>query len=503
MTVPLTGTGGLFERLGHLFGGAADLLALQGGTATARVLSGASWAARNTTLQTDYATAAAGGTANPPLLNGDNGFGASATPISQILGSWNKAQTSMLNGLQKIAQNTLISMCDTDATGGLASRTIAYALQYLINQMTSGSTTVNATTVSVGAQTAVGSPVGNPTVVLSALMGNGQTRQYSWGETFDIVCTSDSQSGGQTAGQEQLTLYGGAKISSSFDYRWPGGSGISFPILLADPRKYNAGGNVQLLTNSDFTNWSNGNTGAPPDNWTALVGAAQMQRGATPYFANYALQFNGDSSTLTSAAQTFATAAGTGLGTGGTPAKLSPLTPYGFILFYKLSSASPTAGVLQADLVNASNATINDAAGTANSVSVNLHNVANTNWNVLTGFFRLPTQLPSAVKLRLSLTTALTTGTNVYIGGVGLNGGQELYTGGPFCSAFSGNVSPIALIPNPGAIPSALADTWTMSYTPTWGTMQQMLERFFGMKNLRLQVPNTTSSPTVADSLVA
>lgn len=478
------------ERLGHLFGAVQDVLALQGGTATARVLSTASLETRLLTLATDYNTVASGGSKAPNLLQGDNGFGGSSTSLATAVNSWDSTAQSFFSALQQIAQNTVIQMCDYDA-GGLQQRTLSFALQYLINQMVTNSTTVNSTTVSVGSQSSVGSPTGNPVFVLTGLNGLGQTVQYAYTDAFTYTTTADAQTGGQTSGQEQISIVGSNAQTNQWSYLWPTGSGIASTLNLCSATVNNGGANANLTTNGSFSAWSNGTSGFPPDNWTALIGTGQIGQSSTAYFGSYSTQFTGDSSTLTSMAQSFNTPASTTLNAGGTQAKLSPLTLYCFNVWYKLTSASPAAGVFQIDLVNSSNTIIDNYNGGANSASVALTGIADTNWHTLSLVAALPTVLPSAQKIRAHLTTALTSGTNLLIGGIACDAMTTLYAGGPSLSPFSGNTATIE------------DDSWQQTFTPTWGTVQQFMQQFFNMNSLGLTIPNTASSPTVADSTVS
>lgn len=487
MTVTLTGAGGLFGRLGNIWGGVADDLAIQGAAATARVLSGASWVTRLATLQTDYGTSIA----NLRLINGDNGFGQAVIPVYQIVDSWNGTFAQKFQALQTIATNTVIKMCDDDASG-LLQRTLPFALNYLINQMTTNGTSVNATTVSVGSQTAVGTPTGNPIVVASALNGSGKTLQYALGETLTFTCSADAQTGGATAKQEAILVTGQAPITSQWSYLWPGGSGASLQANACDSTVNNSGVSLNGLQNSDFETFTTANV---PDNWTIATGAAGTQvisgGSGNAYKGSNSVGFVGDSSTLTAITQLSNQPPSTTVGAGGTNFKPAPLTPYAVNGWVKLSVASPTAGVLEIALIDGSGTIINDASGTANSTTVNLHLQADTAWHNFNAVFRLPAVLPSTVKLRIRLSTALTTGTTAYVDSVAMNPMKQLYGGGPFVSIFSGSSNLI------------LGDAWTVAFTPTWGVVQQYLERFFGMKQLGLQVPSATSSPTVADSVVS
>jgi hypothetical protein len=260
MTIPLTGAGGAFTRLGHLFGALADANALRGGAATARVLSGANLAARVNTIEADYAA----GTAVQQLLDG-------------IFGNLTSVQgglSSLFSDYTTRAQNTLKAMYSIDQGVGatapasvLTASDLTTALRTLISQMTTAAASVNASVPAVGAQTAVGTPQGNPVFVFGVKNPQGQTLQYLFAEALTALATTDSQSGG-TLGNEGYSVRGQVAVSDVWSPLWPGGSGASYSGNLVDGSKSNSTGN--RLTNSDFTAF----VGNPnlPDNWVALVG---------------------------------------------------------------------------------------------------------------------------------------------------------------------------------------------------------------------------------------
>jgi hypothetical protein len=485
MTIPLTGAGGLYTRLGHLFGALADANALRGGAATARVLSGANLATRVNTVEADYAA----GTAVQQLLDG-------------IFGNLTAVQgglSSLFSDYATRAQNTLKAMYSIDQGVGatapasvLTASDLTTALRALISQMTTAAASVNASVPAVGAQTAVGTPQGNPVFVFSVKNPQGQTLQYALAETLTAAATTDSQSGG-TLGNEGFSVRGQVAVSDVWSPLWPGGSGASYSGNLADGSKSNATGN--LLTNSDFTAF----VGNPnlPDNWTALVGTPGTDvfngtAGGAYTTGGGALQFTGTAGTLLDAVtQTFGTPTSTTAGAGGTPAVLKPDTQYAGNVWIK-TSATPTAGAAEFSLVDGSNAVVNDDQAVANLATRTLTNVGTTyvNFNFV---FRTPAVLPSALKLRVRLSTAIDSGKSVYFGRLAFREMAPVYAGGPHVAGFSGSAKVIA-----GNSP----DAWTFAVTQTWGLFQQYFERVFGMKALGLTLPNS-GTPTVADTLIA
>lgn len=470
MSIPLTGNGGLMTRIGLFFGRILDTVALQGGTATARVLSGAS-------MTTNFPTIAVQYDDSPALPNVFNG-------AYTDLASFQSSYLGFVSACVQRCQNTVIQMANTDTP--LAQQTLSAALTLLASQMKANAQSINASTVTIGAQTASGSPNGNPTLAVTADRPDGLIWQNVYPETLTFTVTNDSQAG-STLNQEPISVTGQAANSAVWSYNWPGGSGANASLSMTDPTASNSGGNA--LTNSTWATFTNTDY---PDNWVYLVGTAttSFAKATSPvYFGSNSLKMISDGTNDLSVAQTFNTATSTGGGSGGTPYKLLPSTQYAAVVYYQLSAASPVAGVLEMSLVDGTNTTVNDGAGNANAVTANLHNIADTNWHALTGFFRTPALLPSQLKLRVRQSTAVTAGTNIYLGGVALTPAISLYTGGPSAAAFAGNTKVLK------------GDAWTFSVTNTPGLFAQTLQRAFNMTSLGIQLPYS-GSPTVADSLI-
>jgi len=471
MSVTLTGTGGLFKRLGRLFGAMADVTALKGGTATARVLSGASMQTRGTNITADLAEA--------PALSDYV-----SAPWGAI-DSWRSAQTTLYSAFRSMAEDMVIRQVDLDAN--LPQRTLTTALTELIRQMRANSDSINASTVAAGDQTAVGTPTGNPVIVLSTKGADGYILQTLFAETLRLKIASDTGTGA-TARQEPLTVRGQAAADSVYSHLWPGGSASSLSLSLVDAQLDNSSGNK--LVNGNFETFSTANY---PDNWTALVGVAGTNFFAAgsgdAYTQQNALKITGDGGgTLTGLAQQLNKATSTGAGAGGSPDTLKPLTQYAFCCKVKVS-ATPAAGVLRASLVDGSNAIINDASATANSVTLALTGVS-TSYVTFSGTFRTPAVLPSTYKLRIDLSTAIDNGKSVYIDDLALAEMTPLYSGGPAIAAFAASTNPAA------------GDAWTIALTNTMGVMAAWMERVFSLRDKGLQLPYS-GSPTVADSLVA
>jgi hypothetical protein len=502
--ITLSGAGGLFTRLGHEFAWIQDLEAARGGPASTRSLAGANGAARViATIIPDYAA----GTPLPQVVDG----------LLVALSSYQQSLGSPLTDIQARARNTLLAMYAIDQQAAnpnapLSQLTtgfsLADALQTLVSQMKTAAATVQAATVTAGALTAVGTPVGNPTAVVSLKNGQGVALQLCFPETLRLTVTGDSQSGGATLGNEPYKVAGQAAVADALSHLWPGGSGVSATGNLVDGGKDNSAGN--MLQNSSFLTFSTANY---PDNWLIGSGSAGTQilngTSTNTYLpGGGSLQFVGHA-TAAGVAQAFGTTPSTAAGVGGTSATLKPDTVYHYSVPYKLSLASPAAGVLEAALTDGSawpGVVLADDAAVNNLKTQALTAIADTNWHVLSGDFRTPAVLPTTTpvaRLRVQLSTALSVGTSVYLAQpvftapAGPSGGA-LYAGGPFLTLHRGPTRVIA-----GLSP----DSWTLAVANNFGTsgsglLHQFMERIFSLRQLGLQLP-TAPSPTILDTVIS
>jgi hypothetical protein len=457
--------------LGHLFGAMSDVQALMGAAATARVLSGAKFTTRGTTIESDAA-------ASPSVSEqiGDHWA---------AIQSWRGSQAGLFSAFRSVAEKILIQQVHLDAT--LPAKDVTTALTELIRQMRATPDSIQQSTVSAGAQTAVGSPTGNPVVVVSLKNSRGDTLQTPFAETLRIRAAGDSVSGGATARSEPLSILGQVAAADPFGYDWPLGSGCSLSVSLTDAQKDNSGQNS--LFNSDFETFTTANY---PDDWVVSVGAAGtdvLSAGSSDaYTQSNALKFTGDGATLITVYQEFNKAHATALGTGGTPFKLLPGTQYAVHGKVKVLTSAPAAGTLRVALVDSGATVINDDFGTANSFTVDL-TAQTTSYASFSGSFRTPTNLPAIQRLQLKTTTALTSTKSVVMDDLAFTPMSQLYKGGPYVAAFAASANPI------------LGDSWTLAISNTMGVIASWMERTFGMNGKGLVLPYS-GSPSVADTLV-
>lgn len=167
-----------------------------------------------------------------------------------------------------------------------------------------------------------------------------------------------------------------------------------------------------------------------------------------------------------------------------------PNTVYPVNYFAKTDGAV-AAGVVRISLINLSTeAILNDAAGTANTISQNVGSLTSS-YAAVSGFFRTPAVLPATVGVMIYLSTAVTNTEVLEIDAVGMQAGVQSYAGGPWCGFFRGGDD------------FAIGDTFAAAVAndATIESFCLQLARFFNLPGLGLKIPSA-SSPTIADSLI-
>ncbi len=283
--------------------------------------------------------------------------------------------------IKSLASQIIIKMADDDAK--LTNQTVTEAVSRVVAQMGAVTTSyVSSNTVS--AAVTMSGTDGNGSVVTSVLDANGVSLQNLMPELLYCKVTNTS-----TPGSELINVTGQSPAASKFDWLYPRGSGASANYTAVD-----ASGASSLLTNGTFDSFTTG--------WTVSSGGGTLSSEASTVFMGAASLKLSGSPTLMSMQQTL-------------PSTLTSTTPYAFNLWAHLSGA-PAAGVLRFDLIDQAGAQINDNAGTANQVDVTLTSgVSTTGWTACSGVFRLPDPVPSSVVLRVRVSTAISTGTSLYI----------------------------------------------------------------------------------------
>lgn len=389
------------------------------------------------------------------------------------------------NFVQQMASDTASRMVFRDTpqlNQTLSQVNLGASLAEIIRQMKQQGATVLAMTVTGTPGSFTGT--GNGVMTVSAKRPlDGLTLENSFAENILFVCNSDSYSGTAEAGNEGFTL-SGTGSAGVFEFNWPLGSNATGSLNAIDGDSDNSAGNI--LTNSGFTDW----TGNNPDNFTLVVGTAGTnisKEDTLVYDTAYALKITGDgSSTQTELQQEFDSS-------DGTTGTLSPLTQYSCNLFLRRDGTAPGAGILQVALVDGNDSVVQDENGVANSFTVDLTSLTVV-YTAYNGVFRTPSIMPDSVRLRLKLTTALTSGRSVYLDKASLGVMTQLYPGGPFFAVHAGSVPfevgdyGYCAIAN-GRGSGGTLDTW-----------QTLLYRFFGDADLLFP---SSASPNVSDALIS
>jgi hypothetical protein len=458
MAITLTGAGGLFTRLGSIFG-----IQYQSATYVDGVILG----------QIDAALAD---------LSTEYGIAAVLAPARDV---YNTAGISSIEVTLKQAAVAILNKMVNDDTSLPNKNDTAASIRELISQMNTASATVKRATTSIS-QSAGSANNGNGSIVITVTGPDGLTKRNVFAETARLICTSDSQTGGSTLGRESFVYYGDP-ARADFDNLWPAGSGAVATIPSIDSLE-SAGGN--LLTNSSFEtlasdakNWTGWAIDVGVYNTDLTTEATVVYRGVK------SLKIVGGA-TLTAIHQDFNNS------TAGTPAALKPLTEYAIIARHKVDVV-PAAGVLTIDLTD-QDATPNvtaDAQAVSNTKAITLSGLT-TAWSSTTTTFRTPAAIPtSGFRLRVRITTGLSSGSNLYVDDLAMAEMTMPYPGGPLVAIFAGSNKWL------------INDVFTLTVANNRGgaaygaSFQAAFDRYFGMRVLNLQLPDA-SSPTIADTLI-
>lgn len=469
-------TGNLFNLLGRLGGIIANLNSYQ---------------TSQKTILIDTTTGLEAQLKNEPdvqAIMGDNWIAL----LASVNGSWGSVS-------QQIAEaylNRLIFRDNPQLNQTLTTFNTQTSISELIRQMSLAGATVLAMAVSGSVVSAVGTPgphftgTGNGIISVGVKRPqDGRFQENLFAEKVTFTCSSDSYTGRGVAGNEGFRVTGTGSEVDYFAFDWPLGSNCALNLSAIDGSASNSAGN--LLTNSGFDTFTVANT---PDDFTIDVGAAGTQifsESSITYGSGSALRILGDGSNLTQISQAF----GDSAGTSGT---LSPATQYSFNVFLRRGAVAPSGGVLEFSLWNGdTDQILKDNAGNNNSTSVTLSGLT-TSYAPTTVMFRTPTIMPSSYLYRIRLTTALTSGTSIYLDRGSLGAATRAYASGPYLAVHSGSV------------PFQVGDYGYASFTNSRGTagtlatFQTLFSRLFAS----LVYPNeillpSSSSPSLSDALIA
>jgi hypothetical protein len=437
MTLVFDGAGGVFTRIGAFARFVSEVreVAAQSGTA-------GRWPYEINDLYVKFE-------------GGSNDLQAALDAMPQTLASAQSAAAEIISACRDAARSTLITMVNEDDP--LPELSVVEAMRVLIAQMVANTEDVAANAVSATV-TAGASNSGDGVFVASVRDPLGYPLENLYAE--DVICQRDATA-------QFFTCRGEVAADSKLAPNWPLGSGAEQQVNSLD-----ATGGTNMLAGGGFDDYAVANT---PDEWSIVAGSA-----GTQILEETTNKLAGDGSV-----EFVGNATGASIRQDVTD-QVASRTPYALNLFYKLSG-DPAAGVLELDLYDGSS-TINDDAGNANTITVSLPGVNDTNWHSLGAIFTLPDPLPAAVYVRIRLSTALSVGTSVFIDLAGMVAATRLYVGGPYVACFQGGTE------------FAIDDTFNLAFGNNRASLyQEAVNVFFDTMDTDQRLP-TDPSPSITNS---
>jgi len=466
MTVTLTGTNGLFTRLGKLF-----QLAERINTHQTNASSGLK--AEIEDVLDEYSS-------------GDLEYVQDLVATDE---AWQKNAANIFTTIRSIASKTLIGMVDDDVT--LPAKSVHEAGKELISQMETASASIKGNVFSAAVSYG-SSNTGDGKGVVSLINGEGNAFQNLRPDTITLVCTRDAQVSG-TISREQFTVTkSNPKITDIRDVDWGTGMGLKGTgIIVADPA-YSGSSAVgrNALVNGSFNNYSTTNN---PDNWTAVVGSFGtefLEEGTIKHLGDKSMKFVSDGSTLNDIKQQLNTS-------GASTVRLRQEERYMMGIWFRPTTgiAGPSE-VVTARLENGSGALLGSTSGdnSTATLSFNIYDFSSASWHFTSTSFSTVKDIPVTPEMHLEITEAITNTKGVY-----LNGFQLLRM-----PKVGGNTGFHALVV-PSDTDWIVDDEITFTITKdTTGKFSTYLDKFLGFGELDLQLPfKTDGSETVADSLIA
>ncbi len=243
--------------------------------------------------------------------------------------------------------------------------------------------------------------------------GEGYARQLLLAEDIEARVATNT-----TAAAEQWAVRGEEAETDKLSHRWPLGSGTNTTLTTRDPSTDG------FLTNGGFDAF----TSNSPDNWTVDVGTpgTHLDGSANSYRGAKCLRFLGNGSTNPAISQDLSAVG------------LEPLKKYPLHVRLR-AEAAITTGTLTIDLYDGTS-TINNEQGSGQTIDIDLTALRSGVWQAFTTIFSIKDPLPTAVKLRVRTTSAISNTHNLRIDDLCLGAEMtSLYSGGPDLAIFAGD----------------------------------------------------------------
>ena len=404
MALTLTGSGGVFTRLGKIFGMMSDVRTHMSDIETEIADVQGAYAAADSWMVASLVAA-------------------KEARIAQAGG--------VMNDLRAIAIDTLVEMCWADShtgvSGILPRKDLESALLYLIRDMDAAVASVNLNTSSVGSPALGAGNTGTGKLVVSVEPTNLPTPNVATmsnvrNEKLEVRCIQDAQGQAILRGAETFEIRGLAAYDN-LDRRFPAGSGVRQSISCVSASIDAGGVGQNMLRNTDFENFTTANVA---DYWTTVTGTAGTHFGQeTTTFLRGASAFKmiGDGTVLAEVRQQLGS-------TAGTPAQIQAGRLYCLAVWIRHSTGSG-AGNVRIQLEN--------AAGTAISgTTIDTTSAVGTSFTHKTIVFRAPNVLPSTVYVSIEQSTALAAAGVMYIDELCLVEMVQIAPGGCAITMFAG-----------------------------------------------------------------
>lgn len=436
MSVPLTGGQGYFTRQGVFIGEYNRVAYFYGSALTAGFQS--IWA----------------------QFSGSNQ--AAVQNLPDAVAAFANTDTTYLGVLVSDAQTASVLQVADDVS--VVPSTFQRSVEIVIDQMITNSQTVQRPTLT-SSVSAAGINLGDATVVVSTTNQYGDPLDMTFAE--DVVFTNTSS---DNSFASSLSYAGDTAVDPNSPL-WPAGSGCTGTMTALDQTQ------TGIVTDGGFEAW--GGTGNnTPTNWDIVNGDAgvTVQRGTSdPVRGSFYAEIVSDGAQATQLAQDIT---------------LTVNTVYAVCVYAKISATTAT-GTFRIALTDGDGNVLTDDAGNSLSYTRNVNGQVSATWAIFTAFFSTPRQLPAVTRVQYGLSVAATSGRVLSLDLAGVQVATQLYSGGPFAAAFSGENA------------AALGDYWTATFTNSLGSNSFVrgADRLFGFRALGVYYPSA-SSPTIPDSLV-
>jgi hypothetical protein len=334
---------------------------------------------------------------------------------------------------------------------------VSTILPLLVDYLVANSQTVLANTISTPTVTPSGANAGSGVLVASCNNVAGVADQRIITETVQLTCTRDRFSGAQ-AGGEQFSVVGYPTVNVYSNGIL--GNGTGAPVNVAD--------NQNILKNGAFTSFS----GSTPNNWTVNAGAADISQELTNVHVvgGAALKYAGDgTTTVVQVTQTI----------GGYNA-INTQTIYAVGVWLRIGGTVNTGSNLQVAVTGTGFTTVN-------LFNADPHTLT-TSYQLFNVFLPIGVSYPSNLAITVKWSSANTAGATavVYIANIvlakptafGIFGSTQL-------TCFRGSTDFLQ------------GDSFTLTTAnPNNGVWQSAMSRLYNV-----QLPSTTGTPTILDSL--